>query len=206
MNSIFAKEAPELTLNTGVARDKSVGKATWKLAADMTPKVLHKTKWFEVRVKDGWEYLHNRKASSAVAILVFNEKKQEVLGRYESVPCHDVGHYLVGITGMMDKENEPKETAVRELKEEAGITAKPEELIDLGYLYPHKDSDYCILLFGLDGAKKKLGKATTDGSEAEKNAYVRWVPVKEAVASHAPTIGASLAKLAVLGVNLFKED
>ena len=190
--SVFKKENRELFLK--------------KVSADVTPKILHKTKWFEVRSKDGWEYLHGRKASAGVAVLVFNEKKKEVIGRFESVPCHDPGHYLVALTGMLDKEkDDPKKTAVRELKEEAGITAKEEELIDLGYIYPHKDSDYSLLLYGLDGKDKKLGRATTDGSEAEKNAYVRWVPVKEAVASHAPSIGVSLAKLAILGINLLQE-
>ena len=80
---------------------------------------------------------------------------------------------ISSVTGKHDQRT-PTLTAVKELKEEAGYEVSSKDMINLGTCKGTKSCDTTFYLFSVDLTDKKEGKATTDGSELEKNASCIW--------------------------------
>ena len=149
-------------------------------------KVIYKNKWIELRTINNYIYCHLSDSNSkGVAILPYKIENDQfyILGRFEKRPCHDKGYgkngnFLTSITGSCDKKGlDDYQIALEELIEEAGIYAKREELIDLGYSYVSKSSDNYVHLFAIDIKNHVLHSLKPDG-EMEKDSYVKWITPK----------------------------
>ena len=98
--------------------------------------------------------------------LVFNEKN-EILLNLRS----DTGTWGI-IGGSMELNEDIRETAVRELKEEAGITAESLELVDVlsgedyYFEYPNGDKMYCVIV--LFKVTNHSGKITVSDDESRE--------------------------------------
>ena len=185
-------------------RDMNTGEKITLTAQNKTKnendKVLWENEWLRVKMKDGWYTCTESTKGDGIAVCVFRPKTKEVLIRYEHTPCHGEGLRQTSITGMMDKGETPDQTALRELKEETGITANSDELLGLGWVFNSKSSSDKTYLFAVDGSNKEIGEIVGDGTKGEEGAYVKWESLEIALQLNAPSVLASLAKLCARGL------
>lgn len=165
-------------------------------------KTLWKNKWVEVYEKDGW-YTCTR-GHDGVCVLAYRYERGDVqsLVRLEHTPCHEdgprVGKYnRTSITGMVEDGLTPIETAVKELLEETGYTAKPEDIEPLGWVYVSKQSSDKCYLFAVDLSDHDTptGLLIGDGTKGEEGASVEWVPVLEVLELPSSSMSACIARL-----------
>lgn len=150
---------------------------------------LFNDKWFSVYKLDGWYTYVHEKACNGKGVAILGYKKVDgkymYVGRYENCPPHRKGLKLASLTGGVDK-NDVIYTAVKEFKEEAGITIKAEQLIPLGIAHTYKAADTTHYLFAVDCQDLEIGKPTGDGTKGEIDAYCSWVSEEELVNSLDP--------------------
>lgn len=161
----------------------NVNKIVEEILKERKPKVttLYKTPFVELRkISDpkngvnGYDYLHEFK--DVISILPFRKINKQIfqfLLRKEITPCWSMDYNISSITGKHDQKT-AELTAVKELKEETGYQVSLDDIITLGTCRGTKASDVTFHLFGVNLTNKKKGKATTDGSELEKNASCVW--------------------------------
>lgn len=139
---------------------------------------------------NGYVYSHeSRCAGRIVSVLPYRRtgtsEAVEVLLRDEITPCwHTVEPQLSTITGGWEPHDdlECRETARRELYEEAGYAASIDELINLGACRGTKSTDTMYWLWGVDlTGREKTGTGEGDGSEIERAASCRWVSPEELI-------------------------
>lgn len=151
-------------------------------------KKLYSNNWIELREMiypekgiSGYTYLHEKRCNGKiVSLLPFrysgfhgSRNSLEYLLRSEVTPCwHSTKEFTSSITGGV--EENILETAVHELKEEAGYSVDKSDLIYLGTCRGTKSSDTIYYLFTVDLTNFEQGVATTDGSELEKKAHCYW--------------------------------
>lgn len=166
----------------------------------MTEKVLWRNEWLSAILKDGW-YTFFRHRANGVSVLVIDEVAKKILVRVEHTPCHADGFKLTALTGSMEdfglgEMANAENTAVMELREEAGIHAEILSLVFLGWVWPLKSSDYKQFLFALPwSVDAKRHEIVGDGSRGEEGADVKWVTYEEALMIEDPSISASMARL-----------
>lgn len=173
-----------------------------KISKRAAPKIetLWKGKYISVKLLDGfYEFLHDGRGKS-VAVLGYRRVGKdawEFLGRFENCPPHQDGIVLCSLTGGMEEGENPKQTALRELKEESGIVYDS-EIKELGTLRPSKASDTTTYLFAVDlsdvpDKEKYIGKG--DGTKGEEGAYCKWISKSDAVNSKDPILISMIARL-----------
>jgi len=167
------------------------------LESNKDDETLWEDEWLAVKSKDGWyTYTHSIKSDGkGVAVLGYTEDGL-VLGRYENTPPHGDGITLASLTGMVEKGDTPLSTAVKELKEEAGLDAEEGDFIDLGTVRPSKSSDTVIYCFGVE-LKHQEGKlyGEGDGTKGEEGAYCEFLDPKEAVLSKDPLLSVMICRM-----------
>lgn len=162
--------------------------------------ILWKNKWVEVHERDDhYTYIHNAAGTgSGVAVLGFRKLKnseREILIRKERTVCHSPDFRRTSLTGTIEVGCTPLETAVRELKEESGYEATPEQFMYLDWIFPSKFTDYQQHLFAVDLTDAVQGPILGDGTKGEEGASVEWVSAEEAVELQCPTIGLTLIRM-----------
>lgn len=180
---------------------------------------LLNNKWLSVVEKtldNGSKYVYSKSIwcnGEGVAILPYRRKNEEhqlqFLGRFEVCPAHSDEIELCSITGGMDCEGEsPVFTAVRELKEEAGIIVTLEQMLYLGTVRPSKSSDTVTHLFAVDlDTGYMQEEAIGDGTLGEVGAYCEWVNTVDVMSAKDPLLHAIMMRLigkGKLGLN-YKE-
>lgn len=160
----------------------------------MEIKVLCKTKWASLRrmidPKNGvhaYDYLHEESCDGKkVSILPYRYKTRmginnphekygiEFLLRDEVTPCWGMKPVISSITGGVEHDD-PRETAVMEMAEEAGYEVEKKDLILLDKTFGTKSCDNVYFIFTIDlTGKEKTLDASGDGSELEKKAHCFW--------------------------------
>jgi 8-oxo-dGTP pyrophosphatase MutT (NUDIX family) len=147
---------------------------------------------------DFYETLHDG-TGKFVAVLGYRRVGRdawEYLGRVEKCPPHQDGFALCALTGGIEKDEEPLQAAIRELKEESGITS--DKLKPLGTIRPSKMSDSTGWLFAVDltdepDQDKYAGKG--DGSKGEEGAYCKFISYKDGISSKDPILATMIARL-----------
>ena len=145
---------------------------------------LWKGKWVSVvsPKKNPYECLHENNMVFVVPIL--NEK----IGiRYELCPSYQIKaegdeneKFYTVISGCIEEGESPKEAALRELKEEAGIEYEDGKVYIIFENVPYvKNTDARVTLIFIQLTKYKEGIAEGDGTEYEKRSEVVWVSVQE---------------------------
>jgi len=175
-------------------------------------KILHDNKWIQLlETDDGYVYSHEKRCGGEIiAVLPFSVTKSmkghvfRYLKRMEATPCHEGDQIkFTSITGGVEN-GDIKGTVIMELKEEAGVDATEDELIDLGFVYPSKSQDTKVYLFAVDITGKEVGEAVGDGSKHEESAYVEWSDDDEALIQCTDSF--NIAIFARLALHIFKED
>ena len=161
-------------------------------------KILSKNEWLELReTENGYVYSHEyASGGKGVAVLAYRDEygKIEIVGRHECCPCHDDHVALTSLTGQVDGNEYPEDTAVRELKEEAGISVTRGELCFLGAVRPSKSADTTMWLFSVNVGHRDIGEIVGDGTPGERGAFCIWVPMKRAIFSKCPIFACLVAR------------
>jgi len=148
--------------------------------------------------QDGYIFASELRGNGTlVAVLGYTETDDGIkfVGRFENVPCQDNDTKLVSLTGMAEDGEDPREAAVREMKEESGIDIDTEDLIPLGTVRPSKAMDTTCHLFAVDIGDKTPGKAEGDGSDGEKGTYAKFVSMRDIVKSDNSILHSLLIRL-----------
>jgi 8-oxo-dGTP pyrophosphatase MutT (NUDIX family) len=159
-------------------------------------KQLYENKWVSLFQVGNYVYSHETRCKGAtVSVLVFDSTKPgQIYGRIENCPAHFEGMQLHSVTGGVEN-NDPMTTALHEIYEEAGYTAKREELIPLGTIRPSKSADTVTYLFAWDANGQTPVEPKGDGSAEEEDCYCEWWDEKEAILrTRDPLLIASLSR------------
>ena len=145
---------------------------------------LYANDFLSLKKRGNYIYSHeSRSDGKLVAVLVYDSSRPDaVLGRYEICPAHDdPSPQLCAITGGVENGKTPIESAIRELREEAGYCADEMDLDPLGEVRPSKSADTQTYLYAFDANGKVQHEITGDGSEYERGSYCEWVSKKQAI-------------------------
>jgi 8-oxo-dGTP pyrophosphatase MutT (NUDIX family) len=93
----------------------------------------------------------------------------------------------------MDKGEDPRETALRELSEEAGVVILSEKLHYLSTVHSYKACTKETHLFFADITGAGFIRPVGDGSEIEEEAFVRWHSLDDLLAAKDSLLLASYA-------------
>lgn len=170
----------------------------WMSKSADSDKVLYTNEWLSLRrTPGGYTYAHEEKGCGAgVAVLAYRTNPLRIVGRFEGCPPHRDGLALCALTGQMDKEDEkPLFAAVRELKEESGISVNFLEMKDLGFAQSGKQTDTTMCLFAVDVGSREIGEAIGDGTRGERGAYCKWIDIPDALWSKDPLLAMMTARL-----------
>lgn len=133
---------------------------------------------------NGYFYSHESRCNGKIIALLpyrfvpeqFN--KLQLLVRNEVTPCWGTQRFLSSITGGYEG-GDPRDTAILEMKEEAGYDISSNNLISLGTSFASKSADTIYYLYSVNLAGETKGIVTTDGSVLEKKATCVWMSYQE---------------------------
>ena len=145
----------------------------------MSDKTLFKNDWINVVERDGWYTMYEAGTNEGVTILIL-DSNNNVLVRYENCPPHG-GMGPTSFTGMVEKGETPLQTAIKELREESGYIAKPEDLLPLGYYYPSKMSALKMHCFSFNASGQIPQPLQGDGTKGEEGSFTKWWPLDKAL-------------------------
>ena len=151
----------------------------------MKIKTLHENEWLSLRTVEDpdWDnipytYSHEIRCNGEiVGVLPYRWEKDGSLSfmlRSEVTPCWGRDACISSITGGLEEDLTPAETAILELDEEAGLIVTAEELIPLGACRGTKSSDTVYHLFACDVTGKERHEPQGDGSIMEELAHCFW--------------------------------
>lgn len=163
---------------------KDLAQEYFNKVSKVSIKTLYTNEWVELKeIKDppnginGYVYSHEKRCDGkTVSILPFRkvDGKTQFLLRNEITPCWRATKPTVSsITGGVEN-NDPKTTALHELKEEGGYKINGSKLIELGTCFGSKSSDTVHYLYSCDLTDFKKGEETGDGSKIEDKANCFW--------------------------------
>lgn len=151
-----------------------------KILRDSSPVFEGRFQVVRKRKSVPYMYSHGTPTGMGVAVLPFRVTNgtMQVLLRIEHCPAHtssDKGVYA--ITGKLESENDyPHRAARRELEEEAGYLTESFYMLPK-VIYPDKQTFNAIFGFLVDLTGVKRGKALTDGTDLEQDAYCEWFDI-----------------------------
>jgi len=151
-------------------------------------KTLWKGDWVSVISPEGapYETLHEKDIILCLPIKEFEDGHKEVGIREEYCPPYFVKDaegeelYYTVLSGKIDDGETPKQTLIRELKEESGVVFSNPSILTLYENLPICKSTtmrgYCYIISGKEFTEK-IPKG--DGTANEKRSRTIWVPIKE---------------------------
>lgn len=159
--------------------------------------VLCKTEFLSLIERDGWYYFAQVPGSiGGVCLLLYRlNDKCPILGRYEICPAHGDGMALTAISGGIEKDATPLDTAVNESYEEGGYKINPASFVNLGNCQLSTNQDTVVYLFAADVTKLPRYDAPGDGTKGEIGSYCDWVSTEEAIFSKSTFMSVLIARL-----------
>lgn len=161
--------------------------------------------WFTYNELDnGITYLEESK--DGVTVLCYDFKKEKFLLLHERCASTlSLKPVLCSLTGSIDEGENPDETALREVAEEAGVVMLAENMYSLSTLHTYKACTKKTYVYFADITNCAFVRPVGDGSEIEEEAYVRWHSKEDLLASMDTLLLANYALALPLILNL-KQD
>lgn len=159
----------------------------------------------DLGIKD-YTYMHHNIANGkTVAVLPFRQGDDgyEFLLIEEMRPIFSAEKIVSSLTGIDDEET-PEDTAIKEIKEEAGFIVDKESLISLGLSLESKASDTIYHIYAVDVTGLEQIEPSKDGSHLEQFANYIWTddPVE---ISDDPLVGMMFARVISKVLNIIRE-
>lgn len=154
---------------------------------------LPSNKWLELRAAEprdetesDYFFVHeSRCGGHIVAVLPYRrrtghggETELEFGMRHEVTPAWGERHQYSALTGGCEPDEPPRETAARELYEEAGFELDPEYLRFLGRCRGTKSSDTIYHLYAADVTGMQYSPPQGDGTKHDSEGYTTFVPLQ----------------------------
>ena len=146
---------------------------------------VYKNKWISIKKvklvkdEDGYFFLHeDRCGGKIVAVLLYRRTGKDAWEygvRNEVTPAWGSEKNLSALTGGVEKNMSPEETAVKEVKEESGFVIKKDELKSLGTCRGTKSTDTTYHLFAVDIGDKDPGEKKGDGTKFDDEGTIEWM-------------------------------
>lgn len=143
----------------------------------MEDKVLTQTEWYTIKsTPDDYEYIET---NPGVVILPIRAGRDhlEVLLRKEPNPIY--GEIVTLVTGRTDQGEDNLETAIRELREEAGLILDKSCFYPMGDIFYRKSDATPEACFFVICEDMEYEEPETDGSQYERDASNSWIPITE---------------------------
>lgn len=184
----------------------------------MIKKTLHETKWVSLMMLDGEDiggpyiYSHEtRCAGHIVSVLPCRNPNPfypeagitEFLIRSEVTPCWGMDQRMSSVTGGCETYafgSDYTADAMRELKEEAGYSVLPMDLIPLGYCRGTKSSDTIYHLYTANLTGFTPEETSGDGTKLESMAECTWVDENSLIDAQDPMISMCYMRMKLMGV------
>jgi hypothetical protein len=143
----------------------------------MSDKILYKNKWVSLIQKENPEsgdtYTVFSEANKVIVLPYFIQENGDIFITYLLEPIsswRNKTREITCISGTIESGDEPFETAIRVLEEDAGISLKDNSKWDFAGSYFHsKSATSERFLYIVDITDSEIFKKTTDGSWFEKN-------------------------------------
>jgi len=161
-------------------------------------KILCQNQFLALIDRDGYSFVREVRCDGRiVSILPFRtrDNTKEFLSRLEVCPAHGPEIARYSFTGGWDPKETIEETAVRELREEAGFFIDRDELVGLGQTRPSKSADTTAYLFAVDVTGKRQFRPEGDGSRFEATASVEWVNYEVGIQTQDPLFLSAILRL-----------
>jgi 8-oxo-dGTP pyrophosphatase MutT (NUDIX family) len=145
---------------------------------------------------NGYVFSHETRCNGKIiAILPFRKVNTtiEYLLRSEITPCWSFDFTISSITGGWEG-GDPRDTAVLELKEEAGYDVEKSSLISLNTSYGTKSTDTIYYLYSIDLTNVAQGKPTTE-DPLEKLSKCVWLHYHDILFSPDPQVSVMYLRL-----------
>lgn len=151
----------------------------------MTEQVIFETPWIKVkRTPKGFDYLERKgRDSIAVALLRRTMDGYEVLVRWQPLCVHnadideEMKLYPCLITGGIEEDETPQDSALREIEEEAGFKVLPIDLRQLATYIAGTQTNETVYVYVVDVTEYEQEEALQDGSYFESISRNQWCPL-----------------------------
>jgi ADP-ribose pyrophosphatase len=152
-------------------------------------------KYLELVVEDDWEYVVRKNNAGVVIVCVYNEEKNKylVVEQYR-VP---VKKRLIEFpAGLIEIGETPVQAAIRELREEVGLSYHPDKLIDLGYVFSSAGltNEKAYLFASVINDNVELMQPQLDLKEVENGLKRLWVAEEELINAEAAKVLSTLLR------------
>jgi 8-oxo-dGTP pyrophosphatase MutT (NUDIX family) len=145
-------------------------------------KTVFENDFLAIQEREGYFFFHMTRTNGKLAVVVpyrKSGKNIEYLARIEICPAHGLTPNLYSITGGVELDETPVQTARHELAEEAGYYVNEKQFVALGEVRPSKQSDTIAYLYTIDLSSVDQKRIKGDGSRWEENTGVKWVSFRE---------------------------
>jgi 8-oxo-dGTP pyrophosphatase MutT (NUDIX family) len=148
---------------------------------------IFQNKWLSLKkiksdgAGDGYIYSHETRCDGKIIAVIPYRKKGnglEYIVRRETTPCWGLSKNSSALTGGVESYENPKQCALKELREESGYICKPSDLEFLGNCFGTKSCDTVYYLYAVDVDKCELGEKSGDGSKYDEEGTVKWISSK----------------------------
>lgn len=143
-------------------------------------------KYLELKYIGRWEYVSRVNCAGAVIILVYHRDRDQFLCVEQYRPPVQ-RRVLEFPAGLIEDGESPVATALRELAEEAGISAAAHDLIELGYVFSSVGmTDELVYLYAIEiDSQTQVELPELQGAEIEHDLQPRWVGREDILHSEA---------------------
>ncbi|MBB5022717.1 NUDIX hydrolase [Desulfurispira natronophila] len=152
-------------------------------------------KYLEIKTAGQWEYASRVNCEGAVIVLIYHRDTHRYLMVEQFRPPVNM-RVLEFPAGLIDPGETPIQTAVRELREEAGVEATPEDLIELGSAYSSVGmSDEKVYFYAIIvSSNTRILPSELQGAEFENGLVSRWVSEIDVLQTRAAKAQSILAR------------
>lgn len=162
----------------------------------MMTKVLYDGGWFSHHVTEqGIEFIAEN--HDGVTCLCYDPSRKDgrpFLLLHEQMSATMTSHpRLCSLTGSIDPGEDPLQTCLRELREEAGAVVLENMVTYHGPVYTYKGCTKVTHAFSANLQGCGFAEAIGDGSEVEERAYVRWHSLQDLLKTEDALLLATLA-------------
>lgn len=156
---------------------------------------LYNGGWFSYNKENGITYLQEKKDGVTVLCYDRSRKDKPFLLLHEMVSAlRSDKPTIVSLTGSIDPGEHPRETVLRELREEAGVVVLSKNVEWLGPIFTYKACTKATYLFFADITDCGWVTPVGDGSKIEENAYVRWHSLEDLLSTKDSLLLATYAR------------
>ena len=149
----------------------------------MTDKIIFDNPWLKVKESPHGYIFSERKGVDSIAILAYTKMGNdiEILTRFQPLPFKNAENkedtlplFCCPITGSIDKGDTADDSAIKEMKEEAGYEITKDQLTYLGYYIVGTQTNEAVHMYIIDVTNLEPAETSSDGTYHESVSENFW--------------------------------